>query len=60
MRGNTSKEHRCKDYIHCDSDNLKCYPQSKDCRSEYDLTIEDIEKYTNDRCDFYREKKEVN
>lgn len=42
---------KCKDCIHCDIENHKCYPQSKDCCSEYDLTDDDINN--PDRCDFY-------
>lgn len=48
----TNVKCKCKDCIHCDIENHKCYPQSKDCHSEYDLTDDDI--YNNlDRCDFY-------
>ena len=50
------KKHRCKDCAHCDVELKKCHPESQDCRNEYDLTVDDINKYTTDRCDFYKDK----
>lgn len=52
---NTKVNKPCKECIHCDVENMKCYPESKDCRSEYSLTPYDIEKGT-DRCDFFEYK----
>ena len=50
MRNN--QKHRCKDCIHCDIENKKCFPQSKDCHGEYDLTEDDIFNVAEE-CDFY-------
>ena len=50
------KKGKCKNCTHCDITNMKCYPQSKDCHKEYDLSEDDLE--TEDRCDFYERKLE--
>ena len=42
----------CKECKHCDIENKKCYPESRDCRKEYDLTDDDINN-GGGRCDFY-------
>lgn len=47
------KKIRCKDCKHCDVTNRKCHPESEDCKSEYDLTSSDINKYRDNDCDFY-------
>lgn len=39
---------------HADHDKMKCYPESEDCKSEYDLTEEDF--HTEVRCDFFKSK----
>ena len=39
------KEIRCLDCKHCNAELKKCYPESRDCDSEYDLTDEDIYEY---------------
>ena len=31
---------------------MKCFPKSKDCKSEYDLEESDF--YENGKCDFFR------
>ena len=50
-------QYKCIDCKHCDEDKRKCFPESKDCKSEYDLTDEDIYQMSTDRCDFYSPKK---
>lgn len=40
--------------VHADHDKMKCYPESEDCKSEYDLTEEDF--HTEARCDFFKRK----
>ncbi len=50
----SSKKHKCEDCIHCDIKTLKCYPQSRDCHSEYDLTEEDL--HNLGLCDFFKHK----
>lgn len=47
------KEIRCLDCKHCNAELKKCYPESRDCDSEYDLTDEDIYEYHKNNCDFY-------
>ena len=49
--------YKCIDCEHCDAANHKCYPESRDCKSEYDLTDEDIYQASTDRCDFYSAKR---
>ena len=49
------KAHKCRTCIHCDIEHLICRPNSKDCKSEYALDVEDLD--TEERCDFY-EKSE--
>ena len=50
-------KHKCKDCIHCDEINLICRPESKDCRKEYTLEKEDLERL--ERCDFFCKKMDV-
>ena len=33
-------------------DKMKCYPDSEDCKSEYDLVEKDF--HTEARCDFFK------
>lgn len=49
----SSVKHKCRTCTHCDIQNLICRPNSKDCRSEYRLTEEDLD--TAEPCDFYEE-----
>ena len=49
-----SIKRKCRTCIHCDVDNLICRPNSKDCRSEYKLDIDDLD--TGEPCDFYCEE----
>ena len=44
----------CGECKHADHDKMKCYPESEDCKSEYDLTVEDF--YIEARCDFFHHK----
>lgn len=37
-----------------DRETMKCYPGSKDCKSEYDLEESDFHKECN--CDFYKKR----
>lgn len=50
---------RCLDCVHCNESEKKCYPQSMDCNSEYDLTDRDIYEYTKTKCDYYKEKSRL-
>ena len=50
------KEYGCRYCKHCDIESLKCYPESRDCESEYDLTEEDLDKL--EICDFYEPLEE--
>jgi len=52
------KRYRCIECKHCNEDEKKCYPQSKDCQAEYDLTEDDIYEYSTERCDFFEAKVE--
>lgn len=45
---------KCSQCIHADRIQMKCYPKSNDCKSEYDLTEEDFHKEA--RCDFFQKK----
>ena len=45
------KVYKCRTCIHCDIEHLICKPNSKDCKSEYALDVEDLD--TEERCDFY-------
>lgn len=47
-------KHECRSCKHCDIENLKCYPESRDCESEYDLAREDLDN--PEICDFYEER----
>lgn len=44
----------CNFCIHADKENMKCFPNSKDCAYEYDLKEEDFKKECF--CDFYHKK----
>ena len=48
--------YKCIDCIHCNESEHKCYPKSRDCKSEYDLTDEDMYQMSTARCDFFRPK----
>ena len=52
------KRYRCIECQHCNEDEKKCYPQSRDCHAEYDLTYNDIYEYSTERCDFFEAKVE--
>lgn len=47
----------CSNCKHANKNEMKCYPNSKDCRKEYDL--EETDFYELKPCDFYEEKIEV-
>lgn len=49
-------KHKCRNCTHCDIDHLICKPNSKDCRSEYALDVEDLD--TEEACDFYEAESE--
>ena len=55
MKMHHYKPEHCIDCACCDERNLKCYPGSRDCASEYDLTPEDL--VTPMRCDFFKSKQ---
>lgn len=38
----------------CRHEKMKCYPESDDCKSEYNLAEEDFHREA--RCDFFHEK----
>ena len=42
---------KCRDCVHCDQLLLKCFPESLECCSSYDLTQEELD--TPGRCDFF-------
>lgn len=44
----------CGQCVHANYDKMKCYPDSGDCKKEYDLTEEDF--HTETRCDFFKSK----
>ena len=44
----------CNFCVHADKDKMKCYPESKDCKKEYDLEESDF--HTECRCDFFKRK----
>lgn len=47
-------KHKCLDCKHCDIEHMKCFPNSKDCRSEYNLNENDLK--TENYCDFFEWK----
>lgn len=49
-------KHKCRSCVHCDIEHLICRPNSKDCRSEYALDVEDLD--TEEVCDFYEAESE--
>ncbi len=44
----------CAFCAHANKDKMKCYPESEDCKREYDLEEEDFHKECN--CDFFDKK----
>ena len=57
MLNSDFKGHKCSgcgEYKHADHNKMKCYPESEDCKKEYDLTEQDL--YTKARCDFAEKK----
>lgn len=44
----------CGKCVHADHEKMKCYPESDDCKSEYNLAEEDFHREA--RCDFFHEK----
>lgn len=44
----------CNYCVHADRDKMKCFPKSKDCKSEYDLEESDF--YEERNCDFFKRK----
>lgn len=46
----------CSNCINADKNEMKCHPNSKDCRKEYNLEETDFSELKP--CDFYEEKKE--
>lgn len=44
----------CAYCVHADRDKMKCFPESEDCKSEYDLVESDF--YGECNCDFFEEK----
>ena len=44
----------CAFCAHANKDEMKCYPESEDCKREYDLEEEDFHKECN--CDFFLRK----
>ena len=46
------KKHKCIDCEYCDLEQKKCFPQSKDCSTEYNLSDKDI--YYEEKCDFFK------
>lgn len=50
------KPEKCIDCACCDEKKMKCYPNSIDCHSEYDLDEADL--VTPKRCDFFIKRKE--
>lgn len=43
----------CAYCAHADKEQMKCFPESNDCASEYDLEESDFESEGN--CDFFEE-----
>lgn len=44
----------CAFCIHANREKMKCYPESKDCKSEYDLEEKDF--YIECNCDFFKRR----
>lgn len=44
----------CDFCIHADKESMKCYPDSEDCKKEYDLEETDFNGPCD--CDFFNEK----
>ena len=49
---------KCIDCICCNKEEMKCYPNSRDCEKKYELTEEDL--YTEQKCDFAKRKEKSN
>lgn len=47
-------KHKCEDCKCCDKEKMKCYPESKDYKTEYDLDEKDLVEYSD--CDFFLKK----
>lgn len=47
----------CAYCIHANREKMKCYPESEDCKSEYDLEESDFENECN--CDFFEENNSI-
>ena len=45
---------KCIECTHCNVEEMKCIPESEDCKKEYDLTEQDL--YTKAICDFAEKK----
>lgn len=52
----SKKNIRCLECLYCNEMKKKCYPQSNDCGSEYDLDKKDIYEYRKNDCEFYKPK----
>lgn len=44
----------CRYCVHANRKKMKCYPNSKNCKKEYDLVEKDFHKEA--RCDFFRHR----
>ena len=49
------KPEKCIDCACCSVEEMKCYPNDRDCHTEYDLDEEDL--ITPDYCDFFVPKR---
>jgi len=47
---------KCIDCACCDVEKMKCYPNDRNCMSEYDLDEDDLTHVA--RCDFFKSKEE--
>ncbi len=57
MNNNIEWGKRCPGCGYCanaDKNKMKCFPESEDCKSEYDLEEADFQKGCN--CDFFKHK----
>lgn len=46
----------CRNCIHCNIEEMKCYPESKDCEEVYLLEESDLDDTR--RCDFFERRNE--
>lgn len=44
----------CGQCTHANKELMKCFPESEDCKKEYDLEEKDFEQEAN--CDFFKQK----